>query len=165
MSITTIISISVKAAGFRLLNKFIFSFALVNAGQWLASAFPVLFRRATPNVFASEAGRLRGIISKIVKGVVETRSSKLRLWRGYPLSVIRLRARAGGRGCAEVSPHGWRIGYLASRIEGLGGMAQGGKTTGRLTTNQRIPVLMKFAVNFIGSGVSNLKSAIIPACF
>jgi len=171
MSITTIISISVKAAGFRLLNKFVFNFVLVNAGQWLASAFAVLLRRATarqeatPNIFASEAGRLRGIISKIVKGVVETRSSKLRLWRGYPLSVIRLQARAGGRGCAEVIPHGWRIGYLASRIEGLGGMAQGGKTTGRLTTNQRIPVLMKFAVNFIGSGVSNLKSAIIPACF
>ena len=90
MSITTIISISVKAAGFRLLNKFIFSFALVNAGQWLASAFAVLLRRATPkgfaseaarqeatpNIFASEAARLRGIMSKIVKGVVETRSLK-----------------------------------------------------------------------------------------
>src|SRR6266702_8010981 len=63
MSITTIISISVKAAGFRLLNKFIFSFALVNAGQSLASAFAVLLRRATarqeatPNIFASEAAR------------------------------------------------------------------------------------------------------------
>jgi len=88
MSITTIISISVNAAGFRLLNKFIFSFALVNAGQWLASAFAVLLRRATarqeanPNIFASEAVQLRGIMSKIVKGVVETRSSKLGAKRG-----------------------------------------------------------------------------------
>src|SRR5205823_13506187 len=57
ISITTIISISVKAAGFRLLNKFIFSFAWVNAGQWLASALAVLLRRATPKAFASEAGR------------------------------------------------------------------------------------------------------------
>src|SRR5436190_2001183 len=91
MSITTIISISVKAAGFRLLNKFIFSFALVNTGQGLASVFAVLLlRRATPKAFASEAARQeanpnafaseavqhRGIMSKIVKGVVETRSSK-----------------------------------------------------------------------------------------
>src|SRR5204863_6203336 len=81
MSITTIISISVKAAGFRLLNKFIFSFALVNTGQGLASVFAVLLlRRATPNVFASEAAQQeanpnvfaseavqqRGIMSKIV---------------------------------------------------------------------------------------------------
>src|SRR5438552_4200358 len=102
MSITTIISISVKAAGFRLLNKFIFSFALVNPRQWLGSALAVLLRRATPkafaseaarqeanpNVFASEAVQHRGIMSKIVKGVVETRSLKLRLWRSYQLSVI-----------------------------------------------------------------------------
>src|SRR5438067_12346116 len=90
MSMTTIISINVKAAGFRLLNKFIFSFALVNAGQWLASAFAVLPRRATPKDFAREAarqeatphivaieaGRFRGVMSQIVKGVVETRSLK-----------------------------------------------------------------------------------------
>src|SRR5438067_13774085 len=91
ISITTIISISVKAAGFRSLNKFIFSFALVNTGQGLASVFAVLLlRRATPkafaseaarqeanpNVFASEAVQHRGIMSKIVKGVVETRSLK-----------------------------------------------------------------------------------------
>src|SRR5438874_57059 len=57
MSITTIISISVKAAGFRLLNKFIFSFALVNPRQWLGSALAVLLRRATPKAFASEAAR------------------------------------------------------------------------------------------------------------
>jgi len=52
----------------------------------------------------------------------------------------------------------------------------GASITGQLTTlragdlyepeaDQRIPVLMKFAVNFSDSGVSNLKSAIIPACF
>src|SRR5439155_34950 len=57
ISITTIISISVNAAGSLLLNKFIFSFAWVNAGQWLASAFAVLLRRATPKGFASEAAR------------------------------------------------------------------------------------------------------------
>src|SRR5438552_5278041 len=91
MRITPIISIRVKAVGFRLLNKFIFSFALVNTGQGLASVFAVLLlRRATPkafaseaarqeanpNVFASEAVQHRGIMSKIVKGVVETRSLK-----------------------------------------------------------------------------------------
>src|SRR5439155_25347546 len=86
-----------NAVGFRLLNKFIFSFALVNTGQGLASVFAVLRLRratpkafasaagrqeATPNIFASEAARLRGIMSKIVKGVVETRSLKLGAKRG-----------------------------------------------------------------------------------
>src|SRR5205823_1786049 len=83
------ISISVNAAGFRLLNKFIFSFAWVNAGQWLASALAVLLRRATPKAFASEAARPRGIMSKIAEGVVETRSLKAG-------SVIQ-RAEDGGR--------------------------------------------------------------------
>src|SRR5436305_15300129 len=102
MSITTIISISVNAAGSRLLDKFIFSVALVNAGQWLASAFAVLVRRptarqeATPNIFASEAARLRGIMSKIVKGVAETRSSKLGQ-KGGATTLIRLRLRARAR--------------------------------------------------------------------
>ena len=98
------------------------------------------------SAFAGGAARLRGIMSKIVKGVVETRSLKcMRLRRGYPFSVIRSR-----------------------KMEPV--------ITGQLTTlragdlyepeaDQRIPVLMKFAVNFSDSGVSNLKSAIIPACF
>src|SRR4030095_4937588 len=67
MSITTIISISVKAAEFRLLKQFLFSVALVNAGQRLASAFAVLLRQATPKAFAREAGGLRGIMSKNCK--------------------------------------------------------------------------------------------------
>src|SRR5437764_197639 len=47
------------------------------------------------SAFAGGAARLRGIMSKIVKGVVETRSLKcMRLRRGYPLSVLCYR---GGR--------------------------------------------------------------------
>src|SRR5438874_7644759 len=82
MSITTIISISVKARA-------------------PLAQLSVLGSRLS----GGPTARLRGIMSKIVKGVVETRSSKLRLWRGYPLSVIRLRAGAGGRRCAAVIRH------------------------------------------------------------
>src|SRR5207249_917560 len=47
------------------------------------------------SAFAGGAARLRGIMSKIVKGVVETRSLKcMRLRRGYRLSVLCYR---GGR--------------------------------------------------------------------
>src|SRR5207248_1438130 len=62
ISITTIISISVNAAGFRLLNKFIFSFALVNTGQGQGSVFakpPLLKLRRARGYGATGQGRER----------------------------------------------------------------------------------------------------------
>src|SRR5205823_979177 len=133
------------------------------------------------SAFAGGVARLRGIMSKIVKGVVETRSLKcMRLRRGYRLSVlcyrgggIRLRQAVSakatarqelrrGRAGSEKRPRGgYQLSVLGYQVEKSGAsITTDHSRAGDLyepEADQRIPVLMKFAVNFSDSGVSNLK--------